>query len=311
MSPPQPASLSVRELTKRYGKVEAVRGISFEVAPGKIFGLLGPNGAGKTSTIECLLGLREPDSGAISIGGIDALAQPAEARRLVGAQLQTAALQDKITPRQACRLFASFYPTAAGIDDQLEKFSLTAKADAPFDSLSGGQKQRLFLALAFIHQPRLVVLDEPTAGLDPQSRRELHQLIAGLKTDGRSVLLSTHYLEEAQLLCDRLGILHEGRIVASGTPDELIARSRAHPRLSFKTSRPLDAPRVAGLPAIVSHQATTQGWQVTTTEVNRTISGLVQTLEAGGNEMLDLQIHRPSLEDVFLELTGQAWSEAP
>ena len=311
MSPTPPASLSVRELTKRYGAVEAVRGVSFEVAPGEIFGLLGPNGAGKTSTIECLLGLRQPDSGAISIGGIDALVQPTEARRLVGAQLQTAALQDKITPRQACRLFASFYPTTTKVEILLEQFSLTAKADAPFDSLSGGQRQRLFLALAFVHQPRLIVLDEPTAGLDPKSRRELHQLIAGLKADGRSVLLSTHYLEEAQVLCDIIGILHEGRIIASGTPAELIARSRAHPRLSFKSSRPLDAAQVATLPSVVSHQATIHGWQLTTTEVNRTISGLVQTLEAGGNEMLDLQIHRPSLEDVFLELTGKAWSETP
>ena len=311
MSPTPPASLSVCELTKRYGPVEAVRGVSFEVAPGEIFGLLGPNGAGKTSTIECLLGLRQPDSGSISIGGIDALAQPTEARRLVGAQLQTAALQDKITPRQACRLFASFYPTATKVDDVLAQFSLTAKADAPFDSLSGGQKQRLFLALAFVHQPRLIVLDEPTAGLDPQSRRELHQLIAGLKADGRSVLLSTHYLEEAQLLCDRLGILHEGRIIATGTPDELIARSRAHPRLSFKSSRPLDAAQVAALASVVSHRQLTHGWQVTTTDMNRTISGLVQTLEASGNEMLDLQIHRPSLEDVFLELTGKAWAQTP
>jgi len=312
MSLPPSSAISVRDLTKRYGSVEAVRGVSFEVAPGEIFGLLGPNGAGKTTTIECVLGLRQPDSGSIHLGEIDALAHPTRSRQLVGAQLQTAALQDKITPRQACRLFASFYPDAAKVEDLLTQFSLLAKADAPFDSLSGGQKQRLFLALAFVNQPRLLVLDEPTAGLDPQSRRELHGLIVGLKAHGHSVLLCTHYLEEAHQLCDRIGIMHEGRIVAAGTPAELIARSRAHPRLSFRTVRSLEAAAVAALPAIVSHQAPKDagGWWLTTRDVNRTISGLVQVLEATGNEMLDLQIQRPSLEDVFLELTGKAWSNS-
>jgi ABC-2 type transport system ATP-binding protein len=304
--PPSPtASISVRDLAKRYGSVKAVRGVSFEVAPGEIYGLLGPNGAGKTTTIECLLGLRRPDAGSINLGGIDALSQPSQARQLVGAQLQSASLQDKITPRQACRLFASFYREAAQVDELLAQFSLLAKADASFDSLSGGQRQRLFLALAFVNRPRLVVLDEPTAGLDPLSRRELHHLITSQKSAGIAVLLSTHYLEEAHLLCDRIGILHEGRIIASGTPGELIARSRAHPRLTFKTAQPLDAAQVAALPAVVNHQFQTNGWMLATREVNRTIRGLVQALEAGSNEMLDLQIHQPSLEDVFLELTGK------
>ena len=301
----------MRDLTKRYGPVEAVRGVSFEVRPGEIFGLLGPNGAGKTTTIECLLGLRQPDAGSIQLDGIDALAHPTQARRLVGAQLQSAALQDKITPRQACRLFASFYVHAANVNELLDEFSLLAKADVPFDSLSDGQRQRLFLALAFVNRPRLVVLDEPTAGLDPRSRRELHRHIAAMKSEGRSVLLSTHYLEEAHSLCDRVGILHEGRLVALGAPGELIARSRAHPRLSFKTTKPLDPAEVAALPAVVSQQLLADGWMLATREVNRTIGGLVKLLEARESEMLDLQIHRPSLEEVFLELTGTAWSETP
>ncbi len=310
MSPSPSACISVRELTKCYNLVEAVRGVSFEVAAGEIFGLLGPNGAGKTTTLECLLGLRQPDSGSITLGGVDALAHPTQARQLVGAQLQSASLQDKITPRQACRLFAAFYPEAAKVDELLEQFSLSTKADTPFDSLSGGQRQRLFLALAFVNRPRVLVLDEPTAGLDPQSRRELHQLITGQKSAGQSVLLCTHYLEEAQLLCDRIGILHEGRIIALGTPAELIARSRSHPRVSFLTARPLDAAVVLSLPAVVSQQPQGKGWMLTTREVNRTISGLVQLLDASGNEMIDLQIHRPSLEDVFLELTGKVWSDS-
>ena len=310
MSPPPVASVSVRDLTKRYGPVEAVRGVSFEVTPGEIFGLLGPNGAGKTTTIECLLGLRQPDSGSINLGGVDALAHPIPARRLVGAQLQSAALQDKITPRQACRLFASFYPEAAQVDELLAQFSLSAKAEAPFDSLSGGQRQRLFLALAFVNQPQVLVLDEPTAGLDPQSRRELHQLIRNQKSEGKAVLLCTHYLAEAQLLCDRIGIVHEGRIIAEGTPGELIGRSRVLPRISFKSSRPLNAAQVAAQAAVVSAEPRDNGWLLTTREVNRTISSLVQLLESADSEMLDLQIHRPSLEDVFLELTGKAWFDS-
>ena len=311
MSSLPPASIRVGDLTKHYGPVAAVSGVSFEVAPGEIFGLLGLNGAGKTTIIECLLGLRAPDAGAITLGGIDARAHAREARRQVGAQLQAAALQDKITPREALGLFASFYPAAAAPAALLDQFNLAAKADAPFDTLSGGQRQRLFLALAFVHQPLVLILDEPTAGLDPQSRHELHQLITGLKATGRSVLLSTHYLEEAHQLCDRIGILHEGRLIAMDSPAGLIATARARPRVSFRTTRPLDLATVAALPDVVGQQPREGGWSLDTRDVNRTISGLVRTLESGGNEMLDLQIHRPSLEDVFLELTGRSWSQPP
>src|SRR5512142_325834 len=182
MPEPLTAGVSVQELTKRYGTVDAVRGVSFEVAAGEIFGLLGPNGAGKTTTLECILGLRRPDAGAIVLGGVDAIARPGQAKQLVGAQLQDAALQDKITPRQALALFAAFYPAPAGVEELIGRFALAAKADAPFDSLSSGQRRRLFLALAFVNRPQLVVLDEPTAGLDPQARRRLHQIIAGVRT---------------------------------------------------------------------------------------------------------------------------------
>jgi ABC-2 type transport system ATP-binding protein len=298
----------VRELTKRYGAVEAVRGVSFDVARGEIFGLLGPNGAGKTTTLECILGLRHPDAGAITIDGIDAVAHPEQAKQRVGAQLQAATLQDKITPRQALGLFAAFYPEPARVDDLIERFALTAKADAPFDSLSSGQKQRLFLALAFINQPQLIVLDEPTAGLDPQARRELHGLIASLRTAGRTVLLSTHYLEEAHQLCDRVGILHEGRLIAAAPPAELIGRARAVPQVAVRTARPVDGALVGSLPGVVSREPQEQGWRLGTVDVNQTISALVKHLAAQGNELLDLQIHRPSLEDVFIELTGRPWA---
>ncbi len=301
-------SVSVRELTKRYGAVEAVRGVSFDVARGEIFGLLGPNGAGKTTTLECILGLRRPDAGTILIDGVDAVAHPAQAKQRVGAQLQAATLQDKITPRQALGLFAAFYRAPADADDLIERFALAAKADAPFDSLSSGQRQRLFLALAFINQPQLVVLDEPTAGLDPQARRELHGIIVGLRTAGRSVLLSTHYLEEAHQLCDRVGILHEGRLIAAAPPAELMARARAVPEVAVRTARPLDGALVGSLPGVVSREPQANGWRLGTTDVNQTISALVTHVGSQGNELLDLQIHRPSLEDVFIELTGRPWS---
>ena len=310
MATPPSAAVSVRDLTKRYGTVEAVRGVSFEVAPGEIFGLLGLNGAGKTTILECLLGLRRPDSGAISVGGVDALAQPTAARRQVGAQLQFAALQDKITPREALGLFARFHADAADPATLLERFHLTAKADATFDTLSGGQRQRLFLALALVNRPQLVVLDEPTAGLDPLSRRAMHQALREIRAEGRAVLLSTHYLEEAAQLCDRVGILHSGRLIAVASPADLVAHAKAGPRLTFRTARPLDAAAIATIAGATTAHPHDGGWRLESRDPNQTIKHLANHLDAAGNELLDLQIHRPSLEDVFLELTGHAWSAA-
>ena len=200
------AAVSVAGLWKRYGDTEAVCGVSFEVGAGQIFGLLGPNGAGKTTTLECILGLRQPDGGSIQINGLDLRTHATQAKLLVGAQLQAATLQDKITPRQALDLFGSFYPQSFASDELLGRFDLEAKADVPFATLSGGQRQRLFLALALINRPTLLVLDEPTAGLDPQARRTLRALIREMRTEGRAVLLSTHDLEEAGQLCDRIAL---------------------------------------------------------------------------------------------------------
>jgi ABC-2 type transport system ATP-binding protein len=299
----------VHERTRRYGAVEAVRNVSFEVAPGEIFGLLGLNGAGKTTTIECLLGLRRPDSGAIEIAGADALARPDALRQLVGAQLQSAALPDKITPREALTLFASLHgQLATGVDALLKRFALQAKAGASFDSLSGGQKQRLLLALALVHEPAILVLDEPTAGLDAQARRGLHRCILEQKSSGRTVLLCTHYLDEAQQLCDRIGILHEGRLIATGTPAALIAGSQALPTVQFQTEHPLEATTVAALPGVRRQEAIASGWKMFTNDPGSTVSGLVHLLESRGNKILDLSVTRPTLEDVFLELTGRSWS---
>jgi len=308
MAAPPLAPLRLRALTKRYGAVEALRGVSFEVASGEIFGLLGPNGAGKTTTVECILGLRRPDSGEIFLGEIDALAHPEAAKQRLGAQIQSASLQDLITPRQALKLFASFYCQAAPVERLIEQFALGEKADAPFASLSGGQKQRLFLALAFVNQPSVLLLDEPTVGLDPRARRELHHTILGLRAAGRAVLLSTHYLDEAEQLCDRIGIIDSGRIIAVGTPAELVARSTALPRVSVRTTRALPAAVLAELRNVaVLNQAETT-CLLATPDPQPTLAALVKTLPLHGIDILDLRVQQPSLEDVFLELTGRMYS---
>jgi ABC-2 type transport system ATP-binding protein len=302
------AAVSVVNLRKRYGATEAVCGITFEVGVGQIFGLLGPNGAGKTTTLECVLGLRQPDAGSIHINGLDVQTHPTQAKLLVGAQLQAATLQDKITPRQALDLFGSFYPQPFPSDELLGRFDLEAKADVPFTTLSGGQRQRLFLALALINRPSLLVLDEPTAGLDPQARRKVRTLIREVQTEGRTVLLSTHDLEEAGQLCDRIAILDSGRIIALAPPAELIGRSQAPTRVIVRTAPPLASTVVDSLPDVVGAVYGGSGWILDTRAPNRLLADLVRRADDAGAELLDVEFHRPSLEDVFIELTGRPWS---
>jgi ABC-2 type transport system ATP-binding protein len=218
-------AIAVRNLSRRYGAVQAADGVSFEIAAGEIFGLLGPNGAGKTTVVECLLGLTCADVGQVEICGIDARAEPRRAREKIGAVLQATGLQDKITPREALDGFAAFYTAPLQTDTLLDRFGLRDKQIAAYETLSGGQKQRLALALAFVGDPQALVLDEPTAGLDPQMRREVQGHIRALKSAGRAVLLTTHDMAEAEQLCDRIAVIASGRIVAMGSPGELIADS--------------------------------------------------------------------------------------
>lgn len=297
-----PEAVEVIDLVKTYGSLRAVDGVGFCVATGEIVGMLGPNGAGKTSTLECLLGLRAPDSGKIHIDGIDALANPTTARRRVGAVLQSTALQDKITPREALRLFAGFYDISHNTNQWLEQAGLSDKADAPFDSLSGGQRQRLALALALLHEPAVLVLDEPTAGLDPPARHELHERIRSLAQNGCAVLLSTHYIEEAQSLCDRVVIIDHGKVIATGSPTGLIADAPA--RVIVRTKPALHADQWTSLTSTMI-----EGDSVTieSADVTRTIVQVVHLLESLNVELLDLQIHRPTLEHMFLQRTGTAF----
>src|SRR5258706_320684 len=300
-------ALAVENLRKSYGALQAVRDVSFDVCTGEIYGLLGPNGAGKTSTIECIIGLRTPDAGSITLCDLDALRYPRQVKQRIGVALQATALPDKITPRESLKLFASFYRTPHDPNNLIQRFSLAKKANARFETLSGGQKQRLAIALALINTPDVLFLDDPTAGLDPQSRRELHDVIRQTRAAGKTVVLTTHYIEEAQQLCDRLAVIDGGRIIASGTPAELIASAKAPPHVTFTTLAAPDVMRLQTLAAVTSAKVSGETATLHTTQPGQTIIDLVNLLQSDpANELVELAIHKPSLEDVFIELTGRS-----
>ncbi|GBC99049.1 Daunorubicin/doxorubicin resistance ATP-binding protein DrrA [bacterium HR17] len=304
-------AVQVNSLVKRYGQVVAVKGVSFEVAEGEVFGLLGPNGAGKTTTVECMEGLRIPDDGTIRIFGHDPLREPNTVKELMGVQLQATALPPKIRVREALELFGSFYRHRRPVSELLRWAGLDEWANRLYDTLSGGQKQRLALALALVNDPKLVILDEPTAGLDAHARRGLHELILKLKGDGKTVLLTTHYIEEAERLCDRVAILDRGELIALDTPQNLTAQSGEASRVEIVTDRPLMVDLLRRLPAVTNAggemnengQSVTRLW---TTDLTRTLPALLELLRQQQTTLLHLSIARPTLEDVFVRLTGHS-----
>lgn len=298
------AQVVVRDLAKAFGSTQAVSGVSFEIQAGEVLGLLGPNGAGKTTTVESAIGLVRPDQGSIAICGIDALHRPREARRCMGVVLQSTGLQDKITPREALRVFGSLHPKVAEPEPLLSRFGLADKADAAFDTLSGGQKQRLALALAFLNDPRVLLLDEPTAGLDPPMRREVHDQIRKMRREGRSVLLTTHDMAEAEQLCDRVAILHGGRIVSEGPPQKLIAGRRESIKLSIRTAAPLEPAWLQTLPQVSEVACQGADAQLSTADVTRTLTELLARLNEAGIQLVDVHTMRPTLEDVILDIVG-------
>ena len=297
------AAILVSNLRKRYGAVNAADGVSFEIRRGEIFGLIGPNGAGKTTTVECLIGLRQPDEGRIEVCGIDVRQRPREVKQRIGAALQSTALQDRITPREAVELFGAFYGGLVPSGPLLDRFGLTESADRPFDSLSGGQKQRLALALAFVNNPEVVVLDEPTAGLDPRIRRDLHDDIARMRADGRTVLLTTHDLEEAELLCDRIAVIDRGRIVATGVPRELTAGSSAMPTVSVSTTPALPAGWLDGLSHVEGLSYDGIVTRFRTSRLQEALTGLLAATAAHHAEVSELHVQKATLEDIVIELT--------
>ena len=292
----------VRNLCKNYGAVVALHGLDLEIATGEIFGLLGTNGAGKTTAVECLLGLRVPDDGQILVDGIDVRHDSAEARQRIGVVLQNTALPDQITPVEALTLFGSFYGQRTKPEVLLERFGLAGQSKARFGSLSGGQRQRLALALAFVNQPDLVVLDEPTTGLDPHARRELHEEILRMKADGHTVLITTHYLEEAERLCDRVAIIDRGRLVVTGTPRELTG-ANGYQTITLATDRPLDLAELTSLPNVIKVFAEGLEVRLSTTDGARTVQALLPVLAAGHAKLIDLHLRRATLEEIFLGMT--------
>ena len=307
-------SVCVRELRKSYGSFQAVKGVDFEIHPGEVFGLLGPNGAGKTTTVEILEGLRPRSSGDVTVLGIDPALDSRRLKDQIGVCLQATNLPDKITLREALRLFASLYSHSVDADALLKRLALWDKRDASYGSLSGGQKQRLALALALINDPRMLFLDEPSAGLDPHARHEIHDLVQQLRGEQRTILITTHYIEEAEKLCDRVAIVDEGRIVAMGTPEEIRSRTGGHARVEVRCEQPLpDAARQQPpqWPDADSPVVSADGRTVTVAARRpaRTLVELVRWIDQLGIEVEDVQLKRASLEDVFIELTGKSLRE--
>ncbi len=303
------AIIQVRELTKRYGDVEALRGVSFEIAAGEIFGLLGPNGAGKTTTIEILEGMRSADGGTATVCGLDPQRGGAEFKRTIGAVLQSTSLPDKLRVSEALALFGQLYDCHPDTATLLRRFGLEEKRHAFYGKLSGGQKQRLAIALALVNEPRVVFLDEPTAGLDPQVRREIYAIIEELRREKKTVLLTTHYIEEAERLCDRVAIVDHGLVIAHGTPRELKQRSAGTTRIEVSLARAVPDGELRALEGVTDCRDVDGRTVLHSTRPPQTIVALVKHLESSNNELQSLEIAAPSLEDVFIELTGRRLRE--
>ena len=297
--------LQVENLVKRYGDVEAVRGVSFNVEEGEVFGLLGPNGAGKTTTVEILEGLRTLDSGRVSVCGLDPQRNAIELKNEIGAALQSTSLPDKLKTFEALQLFASFYSRRRDPEELLKRFGLEEKRNTFYSKLSGGQKQRLALAMALINNPRVLFFDEPTAGLDPQVRREIYDIIEELRREKKTILMTTHYIEEAERLCDRVAIVDHGKVIACGSPRELKQRSGGNTRIEVKLARPATNGTLSNLDGVVDAREVDGTYVLHTQRPPQAIVSLVKHLEAEGNELVSLEIATPSLEDVFIEMTGR------
>jgi ABC-2 type transport system ATP-binding protein len=314
------AAIEVRGLQKRYGAAVAADAMTFSVAAGEIFGLIGRNGAGKTTLVECLATLRRPDAGDVRVLGLDPLRDGRLLRSRIGVQLQRATLPDRLKVREALDLFASFYPKRRPWPHLLARLGLAESADVAFGELSGGQKQRAFVALALVHEPEVVFLDELTTGLDPQARREIWELVRGIREGGATVLLTTHFMEEAERLCDRIAVIRRGRIVALDAPEHLVATAGARRRVSFRVDGTHDSGghatrdsggdgahalgRLGSLPTVRSVRRI-DGRIIVEGDGDALVGDVIGALAGSGIRALDLRTEQSSLEDVFLALTGE------
>ena len=303
--------IQVESLQKSYGSLAAVKGIDFQVCAGEVFGLLGPNGAGKTTTVEILEGLRPRSAGRVSVLDCDPEVQTLSLKDRVGVCLQSTRLPDKMKVREAMELFGALYTRTVDADQLLKRLQLWEKREAFYVQLSGGQKQRLALALALLIDPQVLFLDEPSAGLDPQARLEIHELVQDLRSEQRTILLTTHYIEEAEKLCDRVAIMDEGRIIALGTPRQIQEKTLAHATIEIECAEPLaetTLPEWQGAVKITLDDRRVK-IAVVSSRPARTIVEMVKWLDERNIELADIHIRRPSLEDAFIELTGKSLRE--
>lgn len=301
-------AIVVDDLTRTYGELVAVDGVSFEVSPGEIVGLIGPNGAGKTTLLECLEGLRTPSGGSVRVLDVDP-AHPTPAwRTRIGVQLQTAALPPKIKVREAMSLFASLYDHPADTDELLEELGIAAKRDAYVEKLSGGQRQRVFIALALINRPELVFLDELTTALDPQARLAMWDVVRSIREGGATVLMTTHDMDEAEALCDRVGVVDHGRLIALDTVPNLVASLGGGAEIRLRTSSPVPDSVLDGLEGVsdVSVRDCRVRLRSTSTRFPQRI---IDAIERTGPTVSDVRVSAPDLEDVFLSLTGRSMRE--
>ncbi len=300
--------VSVRSLGKNYGSLRAVDDVSFEVARGEIFGFLGPNGAGKTTCLEMMEGLRKPDAGTITISGIPVWPDPAKVKRLIGVQTQSTAFYEELTVQEVLRLFGALHGRRLSkrvLEDLLDLSGLAEKRKAYTLALSGGQKQRLAIAIALVNEPELVFLDEPTTGLDPQARRRTWEVVKELRDRGKTIILTSHYMEEAEYLCDRLAIIDYGKIIAMDTPVRLVGQLGRKARINFTASRPIEGVSL-GLAGSDVGAPNSEGEQTLLAEnLDDAIAVLLRTANDEDIEIKNLQVRTANLEDVFLTLTGK------
>jgi ABC-2 type transport system ATP-binding protein len=300
--------IEVKNLSKRYGDTVAVRDVSFAVEPGEIFGILGPNGAGKTTTVECIAGLRIPDSGTITVLGRNP--RDRSLRAQVGVQLQESELQEKLTVREALELYSAFYPNPADWRKIAGDLGLDEKLNTYFGKLSGGQKQRLSIALALIGNPEIAILDELTTGLDPQARRDTWELISGVRDRGVTLLLVTHFMEEAERLCDRIAVIDRGEVVALDTPAGLVEQTTsADQTIRFRPSAPIADELLTGLPEVT--KLTRQGDRIEVTGTGNLLHAVTSVLAVNGIVAVELRLEQATLDDAFVRLTGRNGEENP
>ncbi|MFC3886252.1 ABC transporter ATP-binding protein [Bacillus songklensis] len=301
--------IKVQNLMKKYGNFTAVKGIEFEVQRGEVFGLLGPNGAGKTTTLEMLVGLRKPDEGTAIIGGFDIIRELKKVKEVIGVQLQSTTLFELLTVEEILHLYASFYHKHVSIPELIEDMLLTDKTKSRIKSLSGGQKQRLAIALALVHDPWIIFLDEPTTGLDPQARRTLWDIILRLKEKGKTIVLTTHYMDEAHVLCDRIAIMDQGKLIALDTPSLLVKNLQSDSAVEFRFLGEAHEVELHAIHGVKQVGNQNDMYVLYTDDLQSTLMSLIQTASEKQLKLSDLQTRTATLEDVFIHMTGRGLRE--